>query len=210
MPRTPSPAIRLAKPDVDHIRSKERQRVIKTLTLRSTPVAIRRAVGPSGPEIILRAAGAMVREADTTYREALPKRDELMLSLAFYGCVMNLAAAGDLTRRAFDAKRRAALKLAEKAEIPDGDAARAAAQAAGVKEIPQDQALRELPEVVEAIITADERKKAALVTRQNISLTLHDSYGWTDVMIAKDAAVSAGRVRDDLTQARERLQATDG
>ena len=196
MPRPPSTAIHVAKLDVERIRATEHSRVITALA------------GLGVSETILREAGTMVREAEKTYRGLLPQRDGLMLSLAFYARVPHLHEVSDLTRKTFNARCRAALGLREDEKIPSGIEARAAAaRAARIEEIPQDQAIPGLLQVVEEIVVADERKKAALVIRRDASLTLHNFYEWDNAAIAAAARIAVTRVPGDLEKARARLQA---
>lgn len=161
------------------------------------------------PDAILRAAATMVADADKILKGSPAfLRRALLLSLVFYTDFEGVARAGAVTQPTLDGMRRTALGLPKETKLPTGEAAATAARAAGVEEIPADLVLAELPKVVEDLVAAVERRKTAVMIRQDASLTLHEQ-GKTDQEIAALAGVAPGRTREELVIARRRLNPTE-
>ena len=192
MTRTPSTAITIPTVDVRIVRAEENKRVTQ-------------ALGVLDPPELLSAAAEMARQAEKTLREQLlPRREKLALSLACYAHVRGLHTAAYLSRPGLGSKRRAVLGLTAGEKLPARDKIRGLAKARGVKEIPLARAVRELPEVVAAIVVAEERRTIAVMFRQIAALALHDHHDWSDAEIAQAAGMHASRVREDFVAARRR------
>ena len=212
--------------DVDQIRHEERTEFTTALTILIKPDAVVRAAATMieeaenvtefttaltiliKPDAVVRAAATMIEEAENVLDGPFAdRRRELLLSLAFFTRHEGVARVGAVSRPSLDDMRRTALGLPRGGRLPSREAAAIAARAAGVEEIPAALVLSELPGVVKALVSAGERRKIAVEIRQNASLILHGQ-GKTDWEIAELAKVAPGRVREDLTFARKRLNVT--
>jgi hypothetical protein len=145
-------------------------------------------------------------EADLADDELTTKHRESLLSLCFYADLEGLARFSGLSRPTFNGMLGKALGLPAKTQIPAGADGAAAARAAGIREIPEDQAINNLVEAASKLLPAQERRDVALVFRQDAALALSlPPYDWTSPQIAEVCGVPDIRVRKDWELARKRL-----
>ena len=208
--------------DPDNIRARQREAVAEEFSRVATvagqlPRAAALANGGNAAdgaiaELLARVAPLMgaasiVHDAERvlTDTELVEKRDESLLSLAFFGDLEGLAPFGGMSKPTFDTMRRTALGLTPESELPTGAEASAAARAAGIREIPRDQAIINLVEASGARIAASARKDFAMVIRQDAALRLsEDDPYWTASRIGALLGVTDVRVRKDWSIARNR------
>lgn len=153
-------------------------------------------------------AAEIVQQADIEIAAHVPDRNAAALSLWFYDGVRGLTNVLGVLPNAWRELCGEALYGDRKQTVPHMEPAerRAAAEAAGIPHI--SDAATKLPGLSEAVSEATARRKAAKPYRQQAALDLADPpHEWTPKQIAEQAGsgVTAGRIRGDLKQLRDRL-----
>ena len=141
--------------------------------------------------------------------ELTTKRHESLLSLCFYSELKGLAVYSGASDPTFHRMLGKALGLPPEAAVPTGIEGGVVAQAAGIREIPENQAISDLVEADSKLLPAQEHRAVALVFRQDAALALRlPPYQWTSLQIAEACGITDIRVRKDWNLARKRLPPT--
>lgn len=160
------------------------------------------------PRDRLQRAGEIIRQAELEVSIVAPERNACAASLAFYDGMRGLNVAMGVGRASYAQIRRAALgEDTRTGRLPEQEEAADVAEAADVPRV--KDAAKRLPELSERVAAANARHEAAVPFRQDAALVVSEEpYGWSSFETEARTGIPATRIREDLTHARRRRQAS--